>query len=124
MNAEDVDIQVIANLVVRNGAGQVLLTKYNPDIDRWWLPGDDVEPFTHPDEQARKVIDGLGLAGATPAFKRLQSFRGRRGWHLVFDYLVHADGTPSEPAQWFDAGDLPKTMHGDWEKGVIAALTE
>ncbi len=124
MNAQDIDIQVIANLVVTNGTGQVLLTKYNPDIDRWWLPGGDVEPFTHPDEQARKVIDGLGLTGATPTFKRLQSFRGRRGWHLVFDYLVAADGTPVEPAQWFEPGDLPATMHGEWEKGVIAAITE
>lgn len=116
------DIQVIANLVVRNGEGRVLLTKYNPDVDRWWLPGQDVEPFTHPDEQARKVLDSLGLDIRGLEFRRVQSFRGRRGWHLAFDYLVDADGDPDSPAQWFEVNSLPNTMHGDWETGVISDL--
>lgn len=119
----DVDIQVLSNLVVRNDQGQFLLTKLNPELDRWWLPGADVEPFTHPDEQAQKILDGLGLVAESLEFKRVQSFRGRRGWHLSFDYLVEASGRAHNPAQWFGLDALPQTMHGDWEVNLIKDLT-
>ncbi len=120
----NIDTQVIANLVIHDGGGRVLLTKYDSEVDRWWLPGQDVEPFTHPDDEAKKIVDSLQISAQGLAFKRVQSFRGRRGWHLVFDYMVLASGEPAEPARWFDAGDMPRTMHGDWEKNVVKDLIQ
>ncbi len=116
------DIQVISNLVVVNAEGKVLLTQYNPEVDRWWLPGRDVEPFTHPDDTARSVVESVGVKPLSLEFKRVQSFRGRRGWHLAFDYLVQAEGSPDAPAEWFEIEALPKTMHGGWESSVITDL--
>lgn len=119
---ENPDIQVISNLVVINSQGKVLLTQYNPEVDRWWLPGGDVTPFTHPDDTANAIVDTLALSVDSLEFQRVQSFRGRRGWHLAFDYLVNAEGTPANPADWFDLNNLPKTMHGDWEGSVVRDL--
>ena len=125
MTEPSVDIQVIANLVVRNGDGAVLFLRYDPENEKWWLPGSDVEPFTHPDDAAAKAprdIEGLGVTAC--ALNHVESFRGQRGWHLVFNYDVHAAGTPggTHEAQWFAPGDLPRTMRGDWEKQVVARV--
>jgi ADP-ribose pyrophosphatase YjhB (NUDIX family) len=89
---------------------------------RWWLPGEDLEPYEHPDERARKTLEALG--GVTPAAFALafvESFRGRRGWHVVFHYRVEADGEPDReiPGAWFAPGDLPRTMHGRWEREAV-----
>ena len=119
---EKPDIQIIANLVVVNQDGEVLLTQYNPAVDRWWLPGQDVAPYTHPDETAQAIVESMGVQASSTDFRRVQSFRGRRGWHLAFDYLVRATGSPNEPAQWFDVASLPPTMHGDWERAVLGDL--
>lgn len=125
MTSETVATQVIANLVVSDGAGKVLLVRYDPDDAKWWLPGRDVEPFTHPDDTAKALLAGLdGLACDAPRLHHVESFRGRRGWHLTFHYAVAATGEPkgTTPAAWFDADALPATRHGGWEKQTVAAV--
>lgn len=123
MSDSDASVQVIANLVIHDGNHKVLLVQTNPDTERWWLPGQDVEPFTHPDAAADNTIQQLNCSVKRgPEFKRVQSFRGRRGWHLIFDYLVLAQPQTSTSAGWFTVDDLPRTMHGDWERNVIDEL--
>lgn len=119
---QDVDIQVVVNLIVVNGDSQVLYLKRDPKLEKWWLPGEDVEPFTHPDAQATKIAASIGLTHDPIQYRRLQSFRGRRGWHLMFDYLVEANGSVSEPYRWFDIGSPPTSMHGEWERSVVHAV--
>ncbi|MDE0242216.1 MAG: hypothetical protein OXK82_12980 [Deltaproteobacteria bacterium] len=48
MTEETVATQVIANLVVTDRDGHVLFVRHDPDSEKWWLPGRDVEPYTHP----------------------------------------------------------------------------
>jgi ADP-ribose pyrophosphatase YjhB (NUDIX family) len=125
MSEPSVDTQVIANLVVRDDEGRVLFVRYDPENEKWWLPGEDVQPFTHPDDTAVKVLADLaGLKAGAPRLDHVESFRGRRGWHLVFHYDVAASGRPTggPPAQWFAADELPRTMHGGWEKQVVAKV--
>jgi hypothetical protein len=54
-----------------------------------------------------------------PAF--IESFRGRRGWHVVFHYRVQAAGEPNGEyaAEWFPPDALPRTMHGRWEREAV-----
>ena len=122
------DVQLIANLVVRRPDGQILLIRYHEDDERWWLPGEDLEPYEHPDDAARRILAETfpGLEPAAPAFHDIESFRGRRGWHVVFNYLVAADGdaTADVPTDWFAPEDLPRTMHGAWERDVIGKMLE
>jgi len=125
MSEHFVDTQVIANLVVRDADGAVLFVRYDPECEKWWLPGADVEPFTHPDDAAAKVLQAIeGLSVERCDLSCVDSFRGRRGWHLVFNYDVHAVGSPggAAPAQWFTPDDLPRTMHGAWEKQVVSRV--
>lgn len=134
MTSDQPAIQLIANLVVQSADGQVLLARYDPageteDNDanvRWWLPAGELEPYQHPDAAAAKALDDIGgLSVASVDLARVQSFRGRRGWHISFDYAVAADGVPTSgvvPAAWFPADDLPPTMHGNWEADTIAAV--
>lgn len=47
-----------------------------------------------------------------------------RPWHVSFDYYIRASGQPMAdkvPAEWFPVGDLPPTMHGNWETETIDA---
>ena len=125
MSKTSVDIQIIANLVVRNGKGEVLFVRYDPESEKWWLPGGDVEPFTHPDEARDKALqDFPGLEVGACCLSFVESFRGRRGWHLVFHYEVGAEGAPGGAldAAWFQPQDPPRTTHGQWEKSVIARV--
>lgn len=134
MPTEQPPIQLIANLVVEGPPGQVLLARYNPggeidepDVDlRWWLPAHELEPYQHPDEAARIALDEIGgLTVDSSTLSRVQSFRGRRGWHISFDFHVTASGEPSSlhvPAAWHQADDLPATMHGNWERDTILAV--
>lgn len=127
-------IQLIANLVVHDDHGRVLLARYDPagesaeaDADaRWWLPAHELEDYQHPDDAARIALDEIaGVVPTSIALARVQSFRGRRGWHVSFDYAVAATGDPGSGgvmAQWFDRGDLPATMHGNWERDTIDAV--
>jgi ADP-ribose pyrophosphatase YjhB (NUDIX family) len=121
------DIQLIANLVVQRPDGKVLLLRYDPDDERWWLPGEDLDPYQHPDERARQVLDELpGLEAGDPQMIFIESFRGRRGWHVVFHYRVRGDGHPAgaAAAEWFAADELPRTMHGRWERDAVRRVLE
>ncbi len=127
MTTDSVETQVIANLVVRNAQGAVLFVRYDPENEKWWLPGQDVAPFTHPDSAAAEAVADLdGLAVRHCRLDHVESFRGRRGWHLVFHYDVGADGSPAgrHEAAWFPADALPRTVHGGWEKQVVARVTD
>jgi DNA-binding PadR family transcriptional regulator/ADP-ribose pyrophosphatase YjhB (NUDIX family) len=118
-------IQLIANLVVQRPTGEVLFVRYDPDDERWWLPGEDLEPYEHPDEAARKILSSLeGLTVDSMTMHDVESFRGRRGWHVVFHYRVAASGDPTSkyPLQWFAPADLPRTMHGRWERDAVRRL--
>lgn len=133
MTNEQPAVQLIANLVVEGEPGHILLARYNPvgETDdseantRWWLPAHELEPYQHPDDAAKIALDeigGLTVTSSKPA--RVQSFRGRRGWHISFDYYVTASGQPAAgkvPAAWFPVDDLPATMHGNWETDTIDA---
>ena len=119
------EIQLIANLVVLRPDGRVLFVRYQADDERWWLPGEDLEPYEHPDERARAILDGLrGLTVTSMSMEEVESFRGRRGWHVVFTYRIEADGDPDAdfPAEWFPADDLPRTMHGRWERDRVGRV--
>jgi ADP-ribose pyrophosphatase YjhB (NUDIX family) len=127
MSAQHPEIQLIANLVVRRADGRVLLVRYHADDERWWLPGEDLEPFEHPDERASAVLAGFpGLAPTSVEMAFVESFRGRRGWHVVFHYKVEANGDENPggdvPSDWFPAGELPRTMHGRWERDAVARV--
>ncbi len=118
-------IQLIANLVVTRSDGQVLFVRYDPDDERWWLPGEDLEPYEHPDERARRILAGFeGLLVQTLTMHDIESFRGRRGWHVVFHYAAQAEGDPRSqyPLQWFPPSELPRTAHGRWERDAVARL--
>lgn len=115
-------IQLIANLVVVTPADEVLLVRYDAENERWWLPGSDLGAEEHPDEAARRVLaefPGVSVRSVTMA--GVESFRGRRGWHMVFHYRVDADGQPEArvPARWFAVSDFPRTEHGKWERDVV-----
>jgi ADP-ribose pyrophosphatase YjhB (NUDIX family) len=120
------DVQVISNLVVRREDGHVLLIR-DSDDRRWWLPGEDVRPYQHPDERAREVLEEVGgLVCRSMSMVFVESFRGRRGWHVVFHYRVEVEGEPTRSeAAWFAPDDLPRTAHGSWErKAVERVLSE
>jgi ADP-ribose pyrophosphatase YjhB (NUDIX family) len=123
MTEKQPDVQVISNLVVHDDDGRVLLVRYDADDERWWLPGGDVVPYQHPDEAAAGVLGAFpGLeVRAQPAMAFVESFRGRRGWHVIFNYTVAADGTPGGEFEtgWFPWDELPRTVHGTWERTVV-----
>lgn len=114
------DVQVISNLIVRREDGRVLLIR-DTDDERWWLPGGDVRPYQHPDDRAREVLEEVGgIACRSIAMVFVESFRGRRGWHVVFHYLVDVEGEPTDAeAAWFAPDDLPRTAHGSWERKAV-----
>ena len=117
------EVQLIANAVISDGAQRVLLTRYGDDGDeRWWLPGAQLQPYEHPDEALERALDGLVPAAPSRALHHVESFRGRRGWHVMFNYLVTvAPGADSgADGQWFPTDALPAFAHGPWEAGVIA----
>ncbi|BAS26137.1 helix-turn-helix transcriptional regulator [Limnochorda pilosa] len=119
------EVQLIANLVVHDAESRILLVRYDPDDERWWLPGADLEPYQHPDQAAREVLAAFpGLRPEVLSMSFVDSFRGRRGWHVVFNYGVSAEGEPggAYPAGWFSVAELPRTVHGAWEKEVIRRI--
>lgn len=140
MSIDQPAVQHIVNLVVRHTDGRVLLARYDaageqegqtvePADIKWWLPAHELEPYQHPDEAVELALAAIGgLESEIQGLERVQSFRGRRGWHISFDYLVLASGQPANrgvPAAWHDLDDLPPTTHGNWERdtidGVLAA---
>jgi ADP-ribose pyrophosphatase YjhB (NUDIX family) len=116
------DIQLTANIVIVNSKREVLLTRYEPDDERWWIPGASLDTYEHPDAASKRaLVDVAQSESLTTTMKHVESFRGRRGWHVMFNYLVHSDSlTTNAESQWFPLDSLPATMHGEWEKNVIA----
>ncbi|MGV3616143.1 MAG: hypothetical protein ACO1SV_12485 [Fimbriimonas sp.] len=117
MNLPQPDIQIISNIVVTDQSGQILFVKRDPEDERWWLTGGDVEPYQHPDDCAKKILDALPwLSWQGIRMVNVQSFRGRRGWHVMFNYRAFGRGTPDSPqASWFPQDRFPRTMHGPRE---------
>jgi ADP-ribose pyrophosphatase YjhB (NUDIX family) len=115
------EIQLISNLIVVRDDGRVLFVRNDPDDERWWLPGEDLEPYEHPDERATKELERFGLKAASLEMMNVDSFRGRRGWHVVFHYLARVTGDPKGPcpAEWFSPEAMPPTAHGRWEQEAV-----
>jgi ADP-ribose pyrophosphatase YjhB (NUDIX family) len=126
MAEQQPDIQLIANLVVQRPDGRILFVRYHSDDERWWLPGEDLEPYEHPDERAQRTLEAVGVAATSCSLSHIESFRGRRGWHVMFHYRVEADGEPSGdyPTEWFPPDELPRTVHGRWERDQVARVLE
>lgn len=114
-------MQLIANAVITDGRGRVLLTRHGEDgDDTWWLPGAELRPYEHPDEAVARALDGLAGTVKRRALHHVESFRGRRGWHVMFNYLVTIGArSAGDDGQWFAADALPRFAHGRWESGVI-----
>ena len=125
MNDDQPDIQLISNLVIKNASGEILFVKYDTDDDRWWLPGGDLTPYQHPDDCARDILNSLtGLIWSDLRMIKVQSFRGRRGWHVMFDYFVSGSGEVEGdvPASWFPKDAFPRTKHGRHETDTVEAV--
>jgi hypothetical protein len=121
------EIQLISNVVLQDDAGRVLLVKYDQEDERWWLPGEDLIPYQHPDDRAQEVLNGIaGLKWDGLQMVFVESFRGRRGWHVMFNYRARGIGQPTGTpmASWFAADSLPRTMHGNWEHDVVRRVLE
>jgi ADP-ribose pyrophosphatase YjhB (NUDIX family) len=118
------DIQLTANVIIVSPSGKVLLTRYDDEDERMWIPGASLNEYEHPDTAAIRAVADVGVVtNSTAVLNHIESFRGRRGWHVMFNYLVRIDAaTESNNATWFDAMNLPQTAHGEWEKGVIAKV--
>ena len=115
------DIQLIANAVITDGRGRVLLTRYDDDKSQWWLPGSNLQPYEHPEEALQRALEGLVSTPKRSALHHVESFRGRRGWHVMFNFVVKANArSAGVDGQWFAADQLPAMAHGKWELGVIA----
>ncbi len=84
----DPAVQVMVNLVIDRGDEHILLVRYDADREEWWLPATEVAPYEHPDEAAERTLTELGVTDGEMSIANVQSFRGRRGWHLTFDYMV------------------------------------
>jgi ADP-ribose pyrophosphatase YjhB (NUDIX family) len=118
------DIQLIANVVVLNAAGEVLLTREDMGEGqpaRWWLPGAELAPYEHPDAACQRALAELGLSAAAATLHHVESFRGRRGWHVMFNYRCDTQGDAAA-ASWHSPRSLPATAHGAWEAGVIGKV--
>jgi ADP-ribose pyrophosphatase YjhB (NUDIX family) len=125
------EVQLIVNLVVHDGNGRALLVRRGADEgapteadERWSLPGWELEPYEHPDEGARQLLVDLGLPGSEPALAYVDSFRGRRGWHVTFNYRAESTADPrsEHPTGWFSLDAFPRTVHGRWERDVVARV--
>jgi ADP-ribose pyrophosphatase YjhB (NUDIX family) len=118
------DIQLTANVIIVSAGDQVLLTRYDDEDERMWIPGASLNEYEHPDTAAARAIADVGVTKNTPAIlHHIESFRGRRGWHVMFNYVVEIDAeTELQNAAWFDTKRLPQMAHGEWEKGVIAKV--
>jgi ADP-ribose pyrophosphatase YjhB (NUDIX family) len=116
------EIQLTSNVIIASPNGKVLLTQYDEDDERMWIPGASLNEYEHPDAAAIRAIADVGVAtDAVAKLSHVESFRGRRGWHVMFNYVVGVEAeVPAMCATWFDAKQLPLMAHGDWEKGVIA----
>lgn len=120
------DVQLIANLVIVDRRGRVLLAP-DDDTPRWWLPGAQLRPYEHPDDALRralaKAITAVDAQAAQPTLHHIESFRGRRGWHVMFNHRLKARAAAAtKGCEWFDPTQLPRLAHGAWERAVIARV--
>jgi ADP-ribose pyrophosphatase YjhB (NUDIX family) len=115
------DIQLMANVVIHNHRGEVLLTRYQEEDERWWLPGSELDPYEHPDQACARALADLGLTGVSAQLHHVESFRGRRGWHVMFNYGCEAMAA-GEGGSWHAAAALPTMTHGAWERDVVAKV--
>jgi hypothetical protein len=120
------DVQLISNLVVVNDHGEILFVRPDLSDDRWWLPSADLAPYQHPNERAEQVLKAIpGLDWLEPRMMKVESFRGRRGWHIMFDYYVRARGeVDGTRAGWYPLDNFPRTMHGPYEKATVQHILE
>jgi len=123
MKNDQPKIDLICNVVIKRASDEkVLLVKYKKDDDRWWIPSETLVPYEHPDEVALKVIKNTGgLTNKYLNFSEIESFRGRTGWHIMFNYLTEVEpkGECEVTSEWFSPNNLPQMVHGKWEKSVI-----
>jgi ADP-ribose pyrophosphatase YjhB (NUDIX family) len=120
------DVQLIANLVIVDRRGRVLLAP-DDDTPRWWLPGAQLRPYEHPDDALRRALADTIVAddakAAQPTLHHIESFRGRRGWHVMFNHRLKARAAAAHKGcECFDAKQLPRLAHGAWEREVIARV--
>ncbi len=120
------DIQLTSNVVIVNEKNEVLLTRYDPDDERWWIPGASLETYEHPDAAAARALADVGQSDKLAAtMKHVESFRGRRGWHVMFNYIVATNSNAiTGDSCWFPLTALPPTAHGEWERSVIATCSK
>jgi hypothetical protein len=118
----DVTVQLIVNVVAHDAQGSVALTRYDADDARWWLPGAELAPFEHPDAIASEVAADIIGQAAEVSLHHIESFRGRRGWHMMFNYVMQLPaGASCAPSfSLHDSRALPTTFHGEWEARVVA----
>jgi hypothetical protein len=57
------EVQLIANAVVTDGAGRVLLTRYGDEDDSWWLPASQLQAYEHPADALPRFAHGPWEAG-------------------------------------------------------------
>jgi hypothetical protein len=123
MTTKGPEIQLVCNVVIRREDGKILLAQYGgKDDPRWWLPYYELVPYEHPDLAVSKVLENFGgMTSKKSAFKEVESFRGRSGWHVMFNYLTDVSGKPNGEinCEWFSPDELPQTPHGKWEKDLI-----
>lgn len=114
-------IDLICNLVARREDGKVLFVREDPEDRRWGLPYRGLVPYQHPDEVAPLVVADWGLTSSSVQFSEIESFRGRSGWHVMFNYLADVQGEPAGDGAsgWFAPEAMPHTLHGYWEKEVV-----
>ena len=118
--ARQPDVQLIANTVITDPRGRVLLTRYDDDAERWWLPGAQLRPYEDPEAALQRALDGLVTGTERVVLHHVESFRGRRGWHVMLNLRVKAKaGAATADGTWFRADALPPFAHGRWEPGVI-----
>jgi ADP-ribose pyrophosphatase YjhB (NUDIX family) len=118
------DIQLTANVIIVSPNHKVLLTRYDNDDERMWIPGASLNEYEHPDAAALRAVSDVGIfAPVSVTLHHIESFRGRRGWHVMFNYVAKIDAEiASKSATWHDAINLPQMAHGEWEKGVITKV--
>jgi ADP-ribose pyrophosphatase YjhB (NUDIX family) len=123
MSTETPNVQLIVNLVIVRD-NQTLLVRYDTENEAWWLPGGDLEPYEQPEAATQRILKDLGLEGSTAKLARVDSFRGRRGWHVVIHYRVEATQSPVTeiPAHFFALENFPRTVHGRWERETVDAV--
>jgi hypothetical protein len=116
------DIQLTANVIIESPSGKVMLTQYDDDDERMWIPGASLNEYEHPDAAVIRAIADVGIVTNLVAeLDHIESFRGRRGWHVMFNYKLRLKSEiNTTDTNWFDPKNLPQTAHGEWERGVIA----